>query len=62
MSLPKFARKTLSAVLNSPSLQVLGMGDIYGVLKEHFALSAQEMEAICVIHYAYWLGTTNPFK
>ncbi len=56
MPLPKFIRKTLSAVFNSPLLQALGVGDVYDVIKNHFALSAKEITQTYQNSYAYALS------
>jgi serine/threonine protein kinase/uncharacterized protein YukE len=56
MSLPHLIQKTVSAVLNSPLLQALGMGDVYDVLNEHFVLSAQEITQAYQKSYAYALS------
>jgi len=56
MSLPHLIQKTVSAVLNSPLLQALGMGDVYNVLNEHFVLSAQEITQAYQKSYAYALS------
>ncbi|RKZ47987.1 MAG: hypothetical protein DRR00_20555 [Candidatus Parabeggiatoa sp. nov. 3] len=56
MSLPQLIQKTVSAVLNSPLLQALGMGDVYNVLNEHFVLSAQEITQAYQKSYAYALS------